>query len=152
MIDSDPGDSIDILVGSFFFSFGDVAFGSEDVPEKENGESRLERRFAGEYVEEVDVDLSSLDSCVADAVSLALEIFATSVAGVDAGEVWLSGISMLIFNISDIKCNSCIFDHIKNSRVKLESVFLLAVRSEIVWMTHDFFRSDVCLQYPNIRI
>ena len=66
--ESDVGASIDIFVGlfvvSFSFSFslsllGDIAVvGSGDLAEKENGASRLERRFPGEYIEDVDVSFS----------------------------------------------------------------------------------------------
>jgi VIT1/CCC1 family predicted Fe2+/Mn2+ transporter len=102
--------------------FGDVVVvGSEDVLEKENGERRLESRFAGEYIEDLDVSFSfSFFSSAAGffigvMMPLALEIFSDAVAGTDpdANEaVSLSGVSMLILIYQISRSNASKRNHI----------------------------------------
>ena len=87
--ESEIGASIDILVGLLIVSFslslsslGDIAVvGSGDLAEKENGARILESRFAGEYIEDLDVSFSfsfsssAVVGSVGIMISLALGIF-----------------------------------------------------------------------------
>lgn len=110
---------------SFPLSFEDIAaVDSEDVLEKENGERRLESRFAGEYMEDLDMSFpfsfssSAVGVSAGVVISLALGVFSDAVAEVDANEaVLLSGVSMLILIDQISKSNTRQLSHIETNLV-----------------------------------